>query len=175
MPTIRPELRSHVQLSDHNLADRHKGDIFTSGSRGPNESSDLDQVHQKHFNEYFAENTPDHRHSGKTLLKQQESPEDDGDSNKYSPMWPDKLKPLEVLTRNRPPNQFATVQHNDSLIETPKPDRMLNSIMYSEVERRNSVQLPGDAGKPAKASLRAMKAHAEHEKLIEEVRANHFR
>ena len=55
-------------------------------------------------------------------------------------MYAEKLKPLEVLTRNRPPNQFATVQHNDSLMnETPKPDRMLNSIMYSEVERRNSI------------------------------------
>ena len=60
-------------------------------------------------------------------------------------------------------------------METPKPDRMLNSIMYSERERQNAVQVPGPGGKPAKTSLRAVKAFAEHEKLIEEVRANHYK
>ena len=58
---------------------------------------------------------------------------------------------------------------------TPKPDRMLNSIMYSEKERQNSILVPGDVGKPPKQSIRAVKAHIEHEKLIEEVRANHFK
>lgn len=35
--------------------------------------------------------------------------------------------------------------------------------------------VPGDVGKQPKQSLRAFRAHAEHEKLIEEVRANHFK
>ena len=91
-----------------------------------------------------------------------------------SPGWPEKLKPMEVQTTNRP-NNFATIPHNDSLMGTPKPDRMLNSIMYSEKERQNSVLVPGDIGKPPKQSIRAVKAHIEHEKLIEEVRANHFK
>ena len=52
---------------------------------------------------------------------------------------------------------------------------MLNSIMYSEKERQNSILVPGDVGKPPKQSIRAVKAHIEHEKLIEEVRASHFK
>jgi hypothetical protein len=71
--------------------------------------------------------------------------------------------------------RFATVQHNDSLMESPKPDRMFNSIMYSERERQNSMIVPGSMSNKPKQSLRAVKANAEHEKLIEEVRANHFK
>lgn len=97
--------------------------------------------------------------------------------NKYSPMWPENMKPLDIQTKTRnlaDVSHFSTVQPNDSLMETPKPDRMLNSIMYSEKERQNSILVPGDANRKPKVSLHAIKAQAEHEKLIEEVRANHY-
>lgn len=75
-----------------------------------------------------------------------------GNSNfKYSPIWgpsnvasDEKVKPLlNVQTRNIAADKFATVPLNDSIQGTPKPDRMFNSIMYSEKERQNSIQIPG--------------------------------
>ena len=59
-------------------------------------------------------------------------------------------------------------------METPKPDRAFNSIMYSERERQNSINVPGDLNRRPKVSLHAIRANAEHEKLVEEVRANHY-
>ena len=157
-----------------------KQEIYTAGSRGPNESSDLDQVHAKHFNHYLYEDgrTPDDQRSGKETLNRQGDSHYEliSNSNNQAPIWPENVKPLDVQTRNRPAERFNTINHGDSLMETPKPDRMLNSIMYSEKERQNSVRLPGSAAQhQPKVSLRAVKAQAEHDKLIEEVRANHFK
>ena len=91
----------------------------------------------------------------------------------------EKLKPLNIqatLQLNSLNEPFQTIGHGDSLMETPHaPDRMLNSIFQTERQRQSSVMQPGSQRYNKKVSLRAVRAKAEHDALIEEVKANHYK